>query len=54
LIQKVARARIPVLMAMSRSTTLAVELAERLNITLVCGPKDGGLSVYSGHQRLMY
>jgi FdhD protein len=55
LIQKVARARIPVLMAMSRPTTLAVELAERLNITLVCVPKDdGGLSVYSGHQRLMY
>lgn len=54
LIQKVARARIPVLMAMSRPTTLAVELAEKLNISLVCAPKDNGLSVYSGHQRLIY
>ena len=55
LIQKVARARIPVLMAMSRPTTLAVELAEKLNITLVCAPKNNdGLSVYSGHQRLTY
>jgi FdhD protein len=54
LIQKVARAHIPVLMAMSRPTTLAVELAEKLNITLVCAPKDNGLSVYSGHQRLIY
>jgi FdhD protein len=52
LIQKVARARIPVLMAKSRPTTLAVELAEKLNITLVCAPKGEGLSIYSGHQRL--
>jgi FdhD protein len=51
LIQKVARAHIPVLMAMSRPTTLAVELAEKLNITLAC-IKDGGLSVYSGRHRL--
>jgi FdhD protein len=54
LIQKVARARIPILMAMSRPTTLAVELAEKLNITLVCAPKKEGLSVYSGKQRLIY
>ncbi|MEJ2659227.1 MAG: formate dehydrogenase accessory sulfurtransferase FdhD [Desulfobacteraceae bacterium] len=52
LIQKVARARIPVLMAMSRPTTLAVELAEKLNITIVCAPKNDGLTVYSGRQRL--
>jgi FdhD protein len=54
LIQKVARAQIPVLMAMSRPTTLAVELAEKLNITLVCVPKGKDPSVYTGHQRLMY
>lgn len=54
LIQKVARAHIPVLMAKSRPTDLAVELAEKLNITLVCAPKNEGLSVYSGHQRLKY
>jgi FdhD protein len=54
LIQKVARARIPVLMAMSRPTTLAVKLAEKLNITMICAPKNNGLSVYSGRQRLQY
>ena len=54
LIQKVARAHIPVLIAMSRPTTLAVELAEKLNITLVCAPKNEGLSVYSARQRLEY
>jgi FdhD protein len=53
LIQKVARAHIPVLLAMSRATNLAVELAEKLNITLVCAPKDDELLVYSGHQRLI-
>ena len=54
LIQKVARARIPVLLAKSRPTTLAVDLAEKLNITMVCAPKKEGMLVYSGKQRLIF
>ena len=34
LVQKAARARIPVILAVSRPTALAVELASRLNLTL--------------------
>jgi FdhD protein len=52
LIQKVARARIPIVMAMSRPTSLAVELAQQLNITLICIPDDHTLLVYSAIQRL--
>lgn len=52
LIQKVARARIPIVLAMSRPTTLAVELAEKLNITLICTPDDQTLLVYSGAQKI--
>jgi FdhD protein len=54
LIQKVARARIPIVLAMSRPTTLAVELAEKLNITLACVPDDQTLTVYCGGQRIEF
>ena len=36
LVQKAARARIPVILAFSRPTSLAVELASKLNMTLAC------------------
>ena len=52
LIQKVARARVPIVLAMSRPTVLAVELAERLGITLACAPDEGTLLVYSGAHRI--
>ncbi len=52
LVQKTARARIPIILAMSRPTTLAVELAEKLNITLAYIPNDHEFLVYCGAQRL--
>ena len=52
LVQKVARARIPIILAMSRPTQLAVDLAEKLNITLACSPDEETLLVYTGNQRL--
>ena len=53
LIQKVGRARIPIVLALSRPTTLAVELAEKLNISLVYIPNDRTLFVYTGTQRII-
>lgn len=50
LVQKAARARIPVILAISRPTALAVELATALNITLASLGKDDSLMVY-GHPR---
>jgi FdhD protein len=46
LVQKAARARIPILAGISRPTTLAVDLARHLNLTLICLAPDDGLFVF--------
>ncbi|MBC8443597.1 MAG: formate dehydrogenase accessory sulfurtransferase FdhD [Deltaproteobacteria bacterium] len=51
LVQKAARARIPIILAVSRPTSLAVALASRLNITIGCLADDTGLYVYCGKNR---
>ena len=54
LVQKAARARIPVILAISRPTALAVQLATELNITLATLSSDGpGLFVFCAPQRLL-
>jgi FdhD protein len=53
LVQKAARARIPVIVAMSRPTRLAVTLAEKLNMTLACHADGDGLYVFCGKNRLV-
>ena len=52
LVQKAARARIPIILAASRPTSLAVGLASELNITLACLAKGSGLYVFCGEHRL--
>lgn len=53
LVQKAARARIPIILAHSRPTALAVELAANLNITLASMDEDDvGLYVFCGEKRL--
>lgn len=52
LVQKAARARIPVILSVSRPTALAVALATRLNIGLAClAPRQGGVYVFCGRER---
>ena len=46
LVQKAARARIPIISAISRPTSLAVELATTLNITLTTLSLKNGLIIY--------
>jgi len=54
LVQKAARARIPVILAHSRPTALAVNLAVSLNMTLASlDDDDSGLYVFCGEQRLV-
>lgn len=53
LVQKAARARIPVILAMSRPTSLAVELASQLNITLACIAQKPGLYIFCQPHRLL-
>jgi FdhD protein len=52
LVQKAARARIQVIMAFSRPTSLAVELASELNMTLACLADSAGLYIFCGEHRL--
>lgn len=52
LVQKAARARIPIILAVSRPTALAVELASKINMTLACLAEDSGLYIFSGEHRL--
>ncbi|MBT8332361.1 MAG: formate dehydrogenase accessory sulfurtransferase FdhD, partial [Deltaproteobacteria bacterium] len=52
LVQKAARARIPAIFALSRPTSLAVELAAQLNMTLATMVDGEGLYVFCGPQRL--
>jgi len=53
LVQKAARARIPVILAMSRPTSLALSLASQLNITLANIGRKAGLNIFCGEQRLI-
>ena len=52
LVQKAARARISIILAMSRPTALAVDLASELNMTLGCESDGEGLYLFCGAQRL--
>jgi FdhD protein len=51
LVQKAARARIPILMGLSRPTRLAVELATRLHMSLAGTAKPSGLYLYCHSER---
>ncbi len=53
LVQKAARAKIPIIIAVSRPTSLAVSLASQLNMTLACLAPKTGLYVFCGHHRII-
>ena len=50
---KAARIRIPVLVSRNTATSLAVELAKSLNITLIGYARAGKFTVYSGAERIV-
>ena len=52
LVQKAARARIPAIVGNSRPTSLAVALADRLNMTLATRAPGDGLMIFTGNDRL--
>jgi len=52
LVQKAARAHLPILISMSHPTALAVELGKNMNMTLACASKKKpGLTVFCGEER---
>ena len=52
LVQKAARARLSILVSMSRPTALAVALGQALNMTLACMSKKEEMLVFCGQKRL--
>jgi FdhD protein len=52
MVNKAARARVAVVVAVSRPTALAVSLARRMNMTLATPAGPAGLCVYCGEGRL--
>ncbi|MDL1967428.1 MAG: formate dehydrogenase accessory sulfurtransferase FdhD [Deltaproteobacteria bacterium] len=53
LVQKAARAGIPVILAISRPTFHAVKLASQMNMTIACLAEKSGLYVFCGKSRLV-
>lgn len=51
LVQKAARAGLAILVGMSRPTSMAVDLGERLNMTIAWRGKKKGFGIYCGKQR---
>ncbi|MBF0101005.1 MAG: formate dehydrogenase accessory sulfurtransferase FdhD [Desulfobacterales bacterium] len=52
LVQKTARSRIPIISGISRPTSLAIELASALNMTLITLNQESGLYIFCGKHRL--
>jgi FdhD protein len=53
LVQKAARARLPVMISKSRPTALAAEMGRALNMTLACTGKEGELILVCGENRIV-
>jgi FdhD protein len=53
LVQKAARARLPIMISESRPTALAVEMGQTLNMTLACTAKESELILFSGEKRII-
>jgi FdhD protein len=52
IVQKAAVAGIPIVASISAATSLAIDLASRMNITLVAFVRDAGLNVYVCPERI--
>ena len=52
LVQKAARARLPMIISKSRPTALAVDMGKSLNMTLACAFESKNLIIFSGEARI--
>ncbi|MBN1849170.1 MAG: formate dehydrogenase accessory sulfurtransferase FdhD [Deltaproteobacteria bacterium] len=53
MVQKAARARLSILLSISRPTTLAVRLGKSLNLTLACRARKSELIIFCGENRIL-
>ena len=54
LVQKAARAHLPIMISKSRPTALAAEMGQSLNMTLACTAKESELILISGENRIIF
>lgn len=54
MVQKAARARLPIIISMSRPTALAAEMGQALNLTLACADRNSGLIFVCGENRIVF
>ena len=54
LVQKAARAHLPMMISKSRPTALAAEMGKALNMTLACTGKESELILVCGKNRIVY
>ena len=54
LVQKAARAHLPIIISMSRPTALAAEMGQALNMTLACTNQESELLLYCGDNRIVF
>ncbi|MBW2063700.1 MAG: formate dehydrogenase accessory sulfurtransferase FdhD [Deltaproteobacteria bacterium] len=52
LVQKSARARVPIILSKSRPTALAVEMGKALNMTFACSGEESELIIFCGEDRI--
>jgi FdhD protein len=53
IVQKAVVARIPIVASVSAASSLAIDLAARMNVTLAAFVRGGAMNVYSGRQRIV-
>ncbi len=53
LVQKAARAQVPIMVSMSRPTALATEMGRTLNMTIACADKASDLIIACGADRIV-
>ena len=54
LVQKAARAHLPIMISKSRPTALAAEMGKALNMTLACTGKESELIIVCGENRIVF
>lgn len=54
LVQKAARAHLPIMIGMSRPTALAAEMGRSLNMTLACADRESELIFFCGEERIVF
>ncbi|MFZ0134026.1 MAG: formate dehydrogenase accessory sulfurtransferase FdhD [Desulfobacterales bacterium] len=54
LVQKAARAQLPIMISKSRPTALAAKMGQALNMTLACVDKTSDLMVFCGQNRIIF